>query len=241
MASGPVGPSSQKGSTLARRPPTVLVSHGSRRSWTLELLHREWGLDSAALAGTAESLPCTAAGNTTTCRTGVARSTGCINEYTLANGAWLGANVAGIAQWFLDHQQADGGWNCEWVNGSTRSSFHSTLNSLKGLLAYEAKTGGSDALSGGPTRRRGVSAETPSERRLSTATLLSHRGDPLRVSVSLVLTACSTPRSTVQRHLNDGVAPDPRLAEAIAVSAPPAAPTAPGCRNTVTRDERGLR
>ncbi len=29
--------------------------------------------------------------------------------------------------------------------GSTRSSFHSTLNSLKGLLAHEAATGGTDA------------------------------------------------------------------------------------------------
>ena len=37
---------------------------------------------------------------------------------------------------------ADGGWNCEWVEGSTRSSFHSTLNSLKGLLYYEDATGG---------------------------------------------------------------------------------------------------
>ena len=70
----------------------------------------------------------------------------CINAYTLANGAWLGTDVSGIAQWFLDHRMADGGWNCEWVEGSTRSSFHSTLNSLKGLLYYEAATGGSDAL-----------------------------------------------------------------------------------------------
>ncbi len=44
----------------------------------------------------------------------------------------------GIAEWFVEHRLADGGWNCEWVEGSTRSSFHSTLNTLKGLLAYEA-------------------------------------------------------------------------------------------------------
>lgn len=55
----------------------------------------------------------------------------CINVYTLANDAWLGADVSGPAQWFLDHRLADGGWNCEWVEGSTRSSFHSTLNTLK--------------------------------------------------------------------------------------------------------------
>jgi hypothetical protein len=56
------------------------------------------------------------------------------NAYMLANGAWLGADVSALAQWFLDHRTADGGWNCEWVEGSTRSSFHSTLNVLKGLL-----------------------------------------------------------------------------------------------------------
>ena len=37
----------------------------------------------------------------------------CINSWTLANGVWLGADVTGIAAWFLEHQLADGGWNCE--------------------------------------------------------------------------------------------------------------------------------
>jgi hypothetical protein len=46
-----------------------------------------------------------------------------------------------LVDWFLSHQMADGGWNCEWVNGSIRSSFHSTLNVLKGLLDYERATG----------------------------------------------------------------------------------------------------
>ena len=113
-------------------------------TWTLNTL-RDWGLDASALAGTADLL----AANSRWEYDGLPYWGGevdcCINAYTLANGAWLGAEVTGIAQWFLDHQQADGGWNCEWVNGSTRSSFHSTLNTLKGLLAYEAKTGGSDA------------------------------------------------------------------------------------------------
>lgn len=40
----------------------------------------------------------------------------------------------------------DGGWNCAWVEGSTRSSFHSSLNSLRGRLAYEVATGGTDEL-----------------------------------------------------------------------------------------------
>jgi hypothetical protein len=43
--------------------------------------------------------------------------------------------VSSIATWFLAHRMHDGGWNREWENGSTRSSFHSTLDALKGILA----------------------------------------------------------------------------------------------------------
>ena len=39
---------------------------------------------------------------------------------------------------------ADGGWNCEQENGSTRGSFDSTLNVLEGLLEYERSTGPDD-------------------------------------------------------------------------------------------------
>ena len=31
------------------------------------------------------------------------------------------ADVSGIVDWFLEHRLPDGGWNCEWVEGSTRS------------------------------------------------------------------------------------------------------------------------
>jgi len=69
----------------------------------------------------------------------------CINGMTLANGVWLGADVGGIADWFVEHATAEGGWNCEWVEGSTRSSVRSTLNALQGLLELEESGGGSEA------------------------------------------------------------------------------------------------
>jgi hypothetical protein len=110
-------------------------------TWSLNSL-REWGLDAAWLEGTVGLLE---AG----CRweyDGLPYWGGevdcCINSWTLANGVWLGVDVRGIADWFVEHQLEDGGWNCEWVEGSKRSSFHSTLNSLKGLLAFEVATGG---------------------------------------------------------------------------------------------------
>src|SRR5207302_11418237 len=41
----------------------------------------------------------------------------------------------------LGEQMADGGWNCEQENGSSRGSFHTTINVLEGLLEHERVTG----------------------------------------------------------------------------------------------------
>ncbi|MEO6199871.1 MAG: squalene cyclase, partial [Cryobacterium sp.] len=185
-------------------------------TWTLNTL-RGWGLHAAALAGTADLLAANSRweyddlpywGGEVDC---------CINAYTLANGAWLGADVSPIAQWFLDHRMADGGWNCEWVEGSTRSSFHSTINSLKGLLYYEAATGGSDEQRA--ARRSGE--EYLLERRLlhtlSTGELVGPWVPrfvyPFRWFYS-VLNAADYFRAAA---LRDGTDPDPRLADAIEV------------------------
>ncbi|UJW30037.1 squalene cyclase [Saccharothrix sp. AJ9571] len=108
---------------------------------------REWGLDAAVLRArrTAELLAENCRweydelpywGGEVDC---------CINAWTLANGVWLGVDVSGIADWFAGHRLPDGGWNCCWVEGAERSSVHSTLNSLKGLLAHEVATGGTEA------------------------------------------------------------------------------------------------
>lgn len=70
----------------------------------------------------------------------------CINGRTVAIGAYFGVEVGGIVARLLGERQPDGGWNCERANGSVRSSFDTTINVLEGLLAYEAATGGSDAL-----------------------------------------------------------------------------------------------
>jgi hypothetical protein len=41
---------------------------------------------------------------------------------------------------------ADGGWNCEQENGSTRGSFDTTLNVLEGLLEHERSVGADEAV-----------------------------------------------------------------------------------------------
>lgn len=65
----------------------------------------------------------------------------CINGRTVAIGAYFGQDVRGIVDRLLTEQMADGGWNCEQENGSTRGSFDSTINVLEGLLEYERSTG----------------------------------------------------------------------------------------------------
>ena len=183
-------------------------------TWSLNSL-REWGLDSAALAGTAEKLAANSRWEYDNLPYWGGEVDCCINGYTLANGAWLGADVSGLADWFVEHRMPDGGWNCEWVEGSTHSSFHSTLNSLKGILAYEIATGGTPQL----TAARHAAEEYLLERhlmnRLSTGEQIDHWvtrfAYPFRWYYS-VLKATDYFRSA---SLYDGVAPDARLSDAI--------------------------
>lgn len=66
----------------------------------------------------------------------------CINGRTVADGAYFWIDVSPIVGRLTGERLDDGGWNCERINGSARSSFHSTINVLEGLLEYERATGG---------------------------------------------------------------------------------------------------
>ncbi|MEO8698954.1 MAG: hypothetical protein ABI867_02890 [Kofleriaceae bacterium] len=59
----------------------------------------------------------------------------CINGGTLAVGGYFG-RTSGLADRLLAEQLADGGWNCE-APKSARSSFHTTICVLEGLLEYD--------------------------------------------------------------------------------------------------------
>jgi hypothetical protein len=67
----------------------------------------------------------------------------CINGQVAAVGAYFGEDVRGIVDRLLAEQLPDGGWNCEAANGSTRSSFNTTICVLEALLEYEQAVGGS--------------------------------------------------------------------------------------------------
>jgi hypothetical protein len=65
----------------------------------------------------------------------------CINGQVAAAGAYFGQDVVGLIDRLLGEQLADGGWNCEVENGSTRGSFNTTICVLEALLAYEQSFG----------------------------------------------------------------------------------------------------
>jgi len=183
-------------------------------TWSLNSL-REWGLDAAVLAGTAEKLAANSRWEYDNLPYWGGEVDCCINGYTLANGAWLRADVSGLADWFVEHRMPDGGWNCEWVEGSTHSSFHSTLNSLKGILSYEIATGGTEELRAARHAGEEYLLERHLMNRLSTGEQVDHWvtrfAYPFRWYYS-VMKATDYFRAA---SLHDGVAPDARLSDAI--------------------------
>lgn len=76
----------------------------------------------------------------------------CINGRILGLGAYFGEPSPRLLAQLLGEQLADGGWNCD-APPSTRSSFHSTICVLEGLLAYEAAQGPDPAVAA--ARERG--------------------------------------------------------------------------------------
>ena len=76
----------------------------------------------------------------------------CINGGTLALGGSFGRPTESLARRLIDEQLDDGGWNCE-APKSVRSSFHTTICVLEGLLEYERAVGSAPEV--GSARRRG--------------------------------------------------------------------------------------
>lgn len=184
-------------------------------TWALKDL-RDWGVPASALEGTAAKLAANSRWDYDDLPYWDGEVDVCINSYTLATGAWLGADVSGLAAWFPAHRLADGGWNCEAEEGdSVRSSFHSTLNAVIGMLAYERLTGdlrARDARHGGEE----YLLERRLMNRLST-------GEPVGDFVTRFVypnrhrySALAALDHFRNVSLEEGTPPDPRLADAVA-------------------------
>lgn len=140
----------------------------------------------------------------------------CINGKTVALGAYFGESVDTVVERLLGEQLEDGGWNCEAHNGpesSVRSSFHSTIEVLDGLLAYEQAGRGAHEVEQARLRAQEYLLERQLFRRNSTGEVIDEAW--LKFSFP--------PRwhYDVLRGLDylrrAGVKPDARLADAIAL------------------------
>jgi hypothetical protein len=145
----------------------------------------------------------------------------CINGRVVTVGAYFGVDMGPLVDRLLGEQMTDGGWNCDQEIGSTRGSFHTTINVLEGLLEFERATGGSPEIRAARERGEEYLLSRHLFKRLSTGEPIEHdrKGGP-------VWTQFSYPagwRYDILRGLdylrNAGVPPDPRMAEVIKIVA----------------------
>jgi len=96
----------------------------------------------------------------------------CINGQVAAVGAYFGQDVRVIVDRLLAEQLPDGGWNCEAANGSTRSSFNTTICVLEALLEEERSIAVSTKVIAARLRGQEYLLERRLFRRLSTGEVI---------------------------------------------------------------------
>ena len=96
----------------------------------------------------------------------------CINGRVVALGAYFGERSDRLVDRLLSEQLADGGWNCEAERGSVRSSFHTTICVLEGLLDFERAFGLSAPVTDARERGQEYLLERRLLRRLSTGEII---------------------------------------------------------------------
>jgi hypothetical protein len=148
----------------------------------------------------------------------------CINGQVAALGAYFGVDVTGIINRLLNEQLPDGGWNCEFERGSTRSSFNTTICVLEALLEFELRFG---------KRADVTEARHRGEEYLLVRRLFRRRSTGAAIEYDRKLgpeSACGQPAWTrfafptwwhydvlrgLEYFCRAGIAPDERVAEAI--------------------------
>lgn len=136
----------------------------------------------------------------------------CINGSILASGAYFGAPCEVLLKRLLSEQLDDGGWNCEAPN-SKRSSFHSTIRVLEGLLEYETASGPFPAVTKAKHRGHEYLLARRMFRSLSTGEVIDRRWEQFAFPTWWhydVLRGLDYLRSA-------GVKPDERVTEAVDV------------------------
>jgi len=152
----------------------------------------------------------------------------CINGQVAAVGAYFGQDVQGIVDRLLGEQLPDGGWNCEAVNGSTRSSFNTTICVLEALLEHERRAGKGPDLTAARLRGQEYLLERHLFRRRSTGAVLEYdrkngppgeRGHPAWTRFAFPAWWHYDVLRGLEHLRRAGVAPDERVADAIGLVA----------------------
>jgi hypothetical protein len=141
----------------------------------------------------------------------------CINGQVGAVGAYFGQDIRGIVDRLLGEQLADGGWNCEAPNGSTRSSFNTTICVLEALLEHERATGRCPEVTEARLRGQEYLLERRLFRRLSTGEVIERdrKGDTIWMRFAFPTWWHYDMLRGLEYLCSAGVTPDERVAEAI--------------------------
>ena len=141
----------------------------------------------------------------------------CINGQVGAAGAYFGQDVRGIVDRLLAEQLTDGGWNCEAANGSTRSSFNTTICVLEALLEHERAVGSSPERTEARLRGQEYLLERRLLRRRSTGEKIERdrKGDAAWTRFAFPTWWHYDVLRGLEYLRRAGVAPDERVAEAI--------------------------
>ena len=143
----------------------------------------------------------------------------CINGRILGLGAYFKEPNGALARQLLGQQLEDGGWNCEAVEPSPkrpksrRSSFHTTICVLEGLLEYERAGGKSAAV----TRARKRAENYLIERRLFRSLRTGEIIDPRWLRFSYPTFWHYDVLRGLDYLRNAGIKPDGRVREAIEI------------------------
>jgi hypothetical protein len=141
----------------------------------------------------------------------------CINGQVGAVGAYFGENVKGIVDRLLAEQLPDGGWNCEAPNGSTRSSFNTTICVLEALLEHGRSAGNSPGVTAARRRGQEYLLERRLFRRRSTGEVIERdrKGGAVWTRFAFPTWWHYDVLRGLDHLRSAGVEPDERMAEAI--------------------------
>jgi hypothetical protein len=145
----------------------------------------------------------------------------CINGQVGAVGAYFGQDIRGIVDRLLGEQLSDGGWNCESPNGSTRSSFNTTICVLEALLEHERAGGGTPEVTEARLRGQEYLLERRLFRRRSTGEVIERdrKGGAAWTRFAFPAWWHYDVLRGLEYLRSAGVTPDERVAEAIGLVA----------------------